>query len=137
MKTKSSIDIVQIKLDVSKELGLNLSKNTRNRSYVYGRAIYFKLCKEYSHATLFEIGKSVGREHASVIHGLNVFDMIAMYNDSIINVYTKLRDHLVKENEESLKKYNEEIYYKIKYEKLLAEHEELLEKITKVSGVVS
>tara|TARA_B100001250_G_scaffold155561_1_gene133721 strand:+ start:8790 stop:9203 length:414 start_codon:yes stop_codon:yes gene_type:complete len=137
MKTKSSIDIVQIKLDVSKELGLNLSKNTRNRSYVYGRAIYFKLCKEFSHATLFEIGKSVGREHASVIHGLNVFDMIAMYNDSIINVYTKLRDHLVKENEESLKKYNEEIYYKIKYEKLLAEHEELLEKITKVSGVVS
>tara|TARA_R100000781_G_scaffold55563_2_gene36150 strand:+ start:2492 stop:2905 length:414 start_codon:yes stop_codon:yes gene_type:complete len=136
MKTKSSIDIVQIKLAVSKELGLNLSKNTRNRSYVYGRAIYFKLCKEFSHATLFEIGKSVGREHASVIHGLNVFDMIAMYNDSIINVYTKLRDHLVKENEESLKKYNEEIYYKIKYEKLLAEHEELLEKITKVSGVV-
>ena len=95
------------------------------------------MCKEFSHATLFEIGKSVGREHASVIHGLNVFDMIAMYNDSIINVYTKLRDHLVKENEESLKKYNEEIYYKIKYEKLLAEHEELLEKITKVSGVVS
>ncbi len=137
MKTKSSIDIVQIKLAVSKELGLNLSKNTRNRSYVYGRAIYFKLCKEFSHATLFEIGKSVGREHASVIHGLNVFDMIAMYNDSIINVYTKLRDRLVKENEESLKKYNEEIYYKIKYEKLLAEHEELLEKITKVSGVVS
>ena len=136
MKTKSSIDIVQIKLAVSKELGLNLSKNTRNRSYVYGRAIYFKLCKEFSHATLFEIGKSVGREHASVIHGLNVFDMIAMYNDSIINVYTKLRDRLVKDNEESLKKYNEEIYYKIKYEKLLAEHEELLEKITKVSGVV-
>tara|TARA_R100000742_G_C4279000_1_gene102633 strand:- start:3002 stop:3412 length:411 start_codon:yes stop_codon:yes gene_type:complete len=136
MKTKSSIDIVQIKLAVSKELGLNLSKNTRNRSYVYGRAIYFKLCKEFSHATLFEIGKSVGREHASVIHGLNVFDMIAMYNDSIINVYTKLRDRLVKDNEESLKKYNEEIYYKIKYEKLLAEHEELIEKITKVSGVV-
>ena len=63
--------------------------------------------------------------------------MIAMYNDSILNVYTKLRDLIVKENEESLKKYNEEIYYKIKYEKLLEEYEELLEKITKVSGVVS
>ena len=137
MKKKWSIDIVQIKLAVSKELGLNLSKNTRNRSYVYGRAIYFKLCKEFSHATLYEIGKSVGREHASVIHGLNVFDMIAMYNDSILSIYTKLRERLVKDNEESLKKYNEEIYYKIKYEKLLEEHEELLEKITKVSGVVS
>lgn len=137
MKTKSSIDILQIKIAVSKELGLNLSKNTRNRSYVYGRAIYFKLCKEFSHATLFEIGKSVGREHASVIHGLNVFDMIAMYNDSILSIYTKLRESLVKDNEENLKKYNEEIYYKIKYEKLLEEYEELLEKITKVSGVVS
>ena len=52
MRTKSSIDIVQIKLAVSKELGLNLSKNTRNRSYVYGRAIYFKLCKEKTTLTL-------------------------------------------------------------------------------------
>jgi len=137
MKKKWSIDIVQIKLAVSRELGLNLSKNTRNRSYVYGRAIYFKLCKEFSHATLYEIGKSVGREHASVIYGLNVFDMIAMYNDSILSIYTKLRESLVKDNEENLKKYNEEIYYKIKYEKLLEEYEELLEKITKVSGVVS
>lgn len=136
MKTKSSIDIVQIKLAVSKELGLNLSKNTRNRSYVYGRAIYFKLCKEFSHATLNEIGKSVGREHASVIHGLNVFDMIAMYNDSIIKVYTKIRDRLVEENEEDLKRYNEENYYKIKYEQLLEEHELLLEKLTKVNEVV-
>tara|TARA_Y100000401_G_C8241337_1_gene183181 strand:- start:66 stop:476 length:411 start_codon:yes stop_codon:yes gene_type:complete len=136
MRTKSSIDIVQIKLAVSKELGLNLSKNTRNRSYVYGRAIYFKLCKEFSHATLNEIGKSVGREHASVIHGLNVFDMIAMYNDSIIKVYTKIRDTLVEENEEDLKRYNEENYYKIKYEQLLEEHELLLEKLTKVNEVV-
>ena len=136
MRTKSSIDIVQIKLAVSKELGLNLSKNTRNRSYVYGRAIYFKLCKEFSHATLNEIGKSVGREHASVIHGLNVFDMIAMYNDSIIKVYTKIRDRLVEENEEDLKRYNEENYYKIKYEQLLEEHELLLEKLTKVNEVV-
>ena len=62
--------------------------------------------------------------------------MIAMYNDSIIKVYTKIRDTLVEENEEDLKRYNEENYYKIKYEQLLEEHELLLEKLTKVNEVV-
>tara|TARA_Y100001973_G_C5047204_1_gene255808 strand:+ start:260 stop:694 length:435 start_codon:yes stop_codon:yes gene_type:complete len=120
-----SISLADIKHFVENELEVNISINTRKREYVYARAIYFKLCKEFSHQTLSKIGEFVGRDHASVIHGLYVFDVIVLHNDSILNSYTKIRNKIFKETEDGLTKYNRENYYKIKYEQLLKEHQEL------------
>ena len=120
-----SISLADIKHFVENELKINISRNTRKREYVYARAIFFKLCKEFSHQTLSKIGEFVGRDHASVIHGLYVFDVIALHKDSILNSYTKIRNEIFEETEDDLRKYNRENYYKIKYEKLLEEHQEL------------
>lgn len=128
MDKKSNISISQIKVEVAKKLGLSLNRNTRKREYVYARAIYFKLCREFSHATLSSIGKSVNRDHASVLHGLFVFDVIALHKDTILGSYTKIRNELLMQNEDDLKKYNEENYYKIKYNKLIEEYQELQKK---------
>lgn len=123
-----SISLADIKHFVENELKLNISRNTRKREYVYARAIFFKLCKEFSHQTLSNIGEFVGRDHASVIHGLYVFDVIALHKDSILNSYTKIRNKIFEETEDDLRKYNRENYYKIKYEQLLEEHQELQNK---------
>ena len=120
-----SISLADIKHFVENELEVNISINTRKREYVYARAIFFKLCKEFSHQTLSRIGEFVGRDHASVIYGLYVFDVIVLHNDSILNSYTKIRNKIFKETEDGLKKYNRENYYKIKYEQLLEQHQEL------------
>ncbi len=120
-----SISLADIKHFVENELKINISRNTRKREYVYARAIFFKLCKEFSHQTLSKIGEFVGRDHASVIHGLYVFDVIALHKDSILNSYTKIRNEIFEETEDDLRKYNRENYYKIKYEQLLEEHQEL------------
>jgi len=120
-----SISLADIKHFVENELKINISRNTRKREYVYARAIFFKLCKEFSHQTLSNIGEFVGRDHASVIHGLYVFDVIALHKDSILNSYTKIRNKIFAETEDDLRKYNRENYYKIKYEQLLEEHQEL------------
>ena len=120
-----SISLADIKHFVENELKINISRNTRKREYVYARAIFFKLCKEFSHQTLSKIGEFVGRDHASVIHGLYVFDVIVLHNDSILNSYTKIRNKIFEETEDDLRKYNRENYYKIKYEQLLEEHQEL------------
>tara|TARA_R100000152_G_C6719945_1_gene146113 strand:- start:63 stop:497 length:435 start_codon:yes stop_codon:yes gene_type:complete len=120
-----SISLADIKHFVENELKINISRNTRKREYVYARAIFFKLCKEFSHQTLSKIGEFVGRDHASVIHGLYVFDVIALHKDSILNSYTKIRNKIFEETEDDLRKYNRENYYKIKYEQLLEEHQEL------------
>jgi hypothetical protein len=120
-----SISLADIKHFVEAELKINISRDTRKREYVYGRAIFFKLCKEFSHQTLSNIGEFVGRDHCSVIHGLSVFDVIVLHNDSILNSYTKIRNKIFEETEDDLRKYNRENYYKIKYEQLLEEHQEL------------
>lgn len=128
MEIKSNISISQIKVQVSKELGLSLNRNTRRRDYVYARAIYFKLCREFSHATLTSIGKSVNRDHASVLHGLFVFDVIALHKDTILSSYTKIRNELLIQSDDDLKKYNGENYYKIKYNQLIEDFQELQKK---------
>ena len=120
-----SISLADIKHFVENELEVNISMNTRKREYVYARAIFFKLCREFSHQTLSKIGEFVGRDHASVMHGLYVFDVIVLHNASILNSYTKVRNKIFEETEDGLSKYNRENYYKIKYEQLLEEHQEL------------
>ena len=47
MNLKTNLTLSQIKTIVSKDLKLNITKDVRTRRYVYGRAIYFKLCKWY------------------------------------------------------------------------------------------
>ena len=126
MSIDTNLTLSQIKILVSKDLKINIKKNTRNRKYVYGRAIYFKLCKEFTHASLNEIGDSVNREHATVIHGLTVFDTMAMYNDSIMQTYNRVRDVLLQEGNQALKRYSEVHYWRIKYEDLLGEYDKLL-----------
>jgi chromosomal replication initiation ATPase DnaA len=126
MSTNTNLTLSQIKILVSKDLKINIKKNSRIRKYVYGRAIYFKLCKEFTHASLAEIGESVNREHATVIHGLEVFNMIALYNDTIMSSYNRIRNALLQEGNQALKRYSEVHYWRIKYEDLLKDHDELL-----------
>jgi len=128
-KKKLVLDIRDIKTKVQQSAKLKLTRNTRLRRYVYARAIYFKLCKEFTHSTLVEIGKSVGRDHASVIHGLKVFNILIMYSESVLQLYTKIKKELLFTSAKDLKRFNDRNYYKIKYEELLDKHYELLEKI--------
>ena len=59
-----------IKEIVESYFELSISRNTRKRQYVEARAIYYKLCREFTQLSLEQIGKSVKRDHASVLHGV-------------------------------------------------------------------
>ena len=59
-----------IKQIVENYFEISISRNTRKRQYVEARAIYFKLCREFTQLSLEQIGKSVNRDHASVLHGV-------------------------------------------------------------------
>lgn len=63
----------EIKHLVEKELELNLDYKTRKREYVFARAVYYRLCNEFTKCSLTSIGKEVNKDHATVIHGLKVF----------------------------------------------------------------
>ncbi len=121
MTQKSNISISQIELAVTKELGINISRNTRKREFVYGRAIYFKLCREYTKLSLDDIGKTMDMDHASVVHAISkVFDSVILYDKFLEDLYNQYKfynkntSETIFDNYERLLKENLELRKEVK-----------------------
>jgi hypothetical protein len=86
---------------VSKEFGIDITKKTRKREYLYARAVYFKLAQDIFRRSLTSIGKDIGLDHATVLHSINnVYPTIQMFEPGIIKTYNKLYDRIRFENEQ-------------------------------------
>jgi chromosomal replication initiation ATPase DnaA len=89
----SDIDI--IKDLVIKESGIDISEKTRRREVVEVRGLFFHVTKTLKPLSTFNsMGKSVGVNHATVIHSMGMFDTYSKYNkelnrlkESILNRY--------------------------------------------------
>jgi len=58
---------------VVSQTGINIKDPSRRREVAEARFIYFDMCRRYSDdRSLKAIGISVGRDHASVLHGIKV-----------------------------------------------------------------
>ena len=85
-------EMKKIQLIIEKETGLELNSPIRDRQHVYARTIYFKLCRERTHKTLKQIGESINKNHATVIHALkNVCPMLLQYEPAFEKTYTKIK----------------------------------------------
>ena len=104
-----------IKEIVESYFEISISRNTRKRQYVEARAIYFKLCRIFTQLSLEQIGKSVNRDHASVLHGvrsINTWEEVdkrmnnnmRILKNKIIN-YQVEKDKTVELNESIVLKY--------------------------------
>jgi hypothetical protein len=104
-----------IKQIVESYFEISISRNTRKRQYVEARAIYFKLCRIFTQLSLEQIGKSVNRDHASVLHGIrsiNTWEEVdkrmnnnmRILKNKIIN-YQVEKDKTVELNESIVLKY--------------------------------
>lgn len=117
-----------IKNLVEKATNKDISTRTRTRNIVYIRSIFFKLARVYTRESLAAIGKVVGRDHATVMHGVRVFDtQIKVYPDAkeYLNIYNDLELYIKKENGIRDRDANPAAYYRKKYAStLLALREE-------------
>ena len=104
-----------IKQIVESYFEISISRNTRKRQYVEARAIYFKLCRIFTQLSLEQIGKSVNRDHASVLHGVRSINTwvqvdkrmnnnMRILKNKIIN-YQVEKDKTVELNESIVLKY--------------------------------
>ena len=81
----------EIKQLVEDELGYKIDVKSRKRKIVYGRAIYFKICKDRTNLSLHEIGQTLNLNHATVIHSLkNVFTTFKLYNPEYLTIYKRI-----------------------------------------------
>ena len=74
----------KIKELVLQQTSINVDDTTRTREQVEARSLYYTLIKEITpKTTLKQIGSSVNKNHATVIHGLNQWDMLVRYNPTL------------------------------------------------------
>lgn len=103
---------------VEEETKTNLRAKNRRRELVYSRAIYYKLARLHSRDSLARIAGIVGRDHATALHGLKVFDQqISVYEDAreYLEIYNKLVIYIKKKNGLKDKDINPAAYYRKKY----------------------
>lgn len=119
----------QIKKIVEHHTDLNLSNTSRVQNFVYTRAMYFKLCREYTLYSLSDIGKSVGKNHATVLHGLKLFDdWICEHEETYMDKLKKIDDDIRKKFHVRGGRVKTREYYKRKYVSLVNEHRALMRK---------
>jgi hypothetical protein len=73
-----------IQQHIFNELGIDVTKQTRERNLVEARCLYYVILFELTpRQSLSNIGRSVGRNHATVIHGMNQYDIFCFYNKQL------------------------------------------------------
>lgn len=146
MKTLKTMKMLkEIMKLVSEQYGLDITQTNRRKDLVMARWVYYKLCRDFTPASLAEIGKSLNKNHATVLHGLKGFenwqlqksyyaDHIEIY-EKISQLYEKkhkkpetLIDRVRREKQEVL-----EIHRDItkKYEQLKEKHNRMLKYFTR------
>lgn len=84
---------------VVRETGIDIKDPSRRRDIAEARFIYFDMCRRYSDdRSLKAIGKSVGRDHASVLHGIKVCNNQNEYDKEFRYKYMNIKTEVEKKH---------------------------------------
>jgi len=107
MKKNSIIE--NLKTDLNTFFQISIEKGTKTNEEVYARMIFFKICKIIDCTiTSTKLGKSVNKDHATVLYSLKKFEQFYTYDkkfktmyDHFVLIYPNylLETHLDKESE--------------------------------------
>ena len=67
------INARQIRKIVEDNVNFDLSIDGRKRKESDARALFYKLCREYTNDTYETIGEELNRDHTTVIHGVKKY----------------------------------------------------------------
>lgn len=112
----------EIRSIVEQEFNLNLNNKTRKREYVFARAVYYKLCREITNNSYDDIGKTLDKDHATVLHGVRIFDTFLMQKALFkyeLSIYNKVMEVYTDESDKN----PSTLIEKIKAEKLKLQKE--------------
>ena len=92
---KTTIDT--IKKIIQDESGIdNILKNSRKRSYVDARRIFYHILRNYHYLSLDKIGKLCGnRNHATILHSLRDIDFLIKSDPDIASLFNRVSDRVL------------------------------------------
>lgn len=74
---------------VSSVTGVDIMESTRKRAVVDGRAIFYKIYRDMEGWSFADIGALFGKDHATVIHGINAIELFMTQDNRIKMVYER------------------------------------------------
>ncbi len=116
-----------IKETVESTFNTFIDVKSRRRDITYMRAIYYKLCKEFTLEPLHRIGKTINRNHATVLNGLKTFEHVIdnFWEKEYFDHYIIIKNHLKTKATLKIKKSNPDKFYKNKYRIKLLQNRKL------------
>jgi len=104
-------------MDIYREIierfyNIKLDNKTRERKYVYARAIYYYVSKNYSNYNISQIARSLNKNHATVIYALKELPNMLKFDKNLKQDFFFIRELCNFHNkpdmdlEELLHKYN-------------------------------
>lgn len=109
----------------------DFTKQNRQRHNVYQRAVYYRLCRDLTPYALTDIGATINKDHASVLHGLKLYKNFKDWGEeAYIAIYKKARLQLKQKYE--FANPHLKMTYEEKYKELLMHHIILKEKYYKL-----
>jgi|TARA_R100000479_G_scaffold172186_1_gene116526 hypothetical protein len=75
---------------VEKYFGLDISAKTRKFEYVFARACYYYLCREFGGFSFSKIAKTMNKNHATVMHSLKELPYMVKHDEISLKKYNKL-----------------------------------------------
>lgn len=92
----NTLTIDKIKQVVEQETGYDLTDQRRIREQVYTRAVYFTLCRNNTLASFQAIGNSVNKNHATVLHGVRLYeDTLERFDKTYSELYKRLQNKIL------------------------------------------
>ena len=86
----------ELKRIIKNEINIDLENKEvltcRDRDFVEARGIYYKLLRKYTNMTYLKIGKTVNKNHATVLHAAEAFPYWLKQDEGLLNTYTKIKE---------------------------------------------
>jgi len=106
---------------------IDISNKTRKFNYVFARACYYYLCREFGNNTLLQIANSLDKNHATVLYSLNQLPYMIKFNNECKEQYNEILHKLNLSNYNYSNKSLKEIV--VSYNVLLIENDLLKAKV--------
>lgn len=99
-------DTQSLKDIINGVFSVNIMKKSREMKYVDARLIYAKILRDRGY-TLKSIGKSINKDHTTVIHYMSQVDHLLKHNFELMEKYLICKDSFIKGREPMLQNSNE------------------------------
>ena len=116
----------KIKELVEQVYKVDITNSCRESRFVQARLIYYKLCIEFSQLNQTNIAKSIGRNHATLIHAMKQWDVYIRFFEGFEKNYNFIKAALLEAKMfPNVKKRITLDELLIKYNALMVENEQL------------